>query len=277
MKAFISVDLEGMPYIVSPEHLAPGRKLYTEARRVATRVTKVVAEALTREGFDEVVVADSHGHMVALLAEELPQSVELVRGFPRPLSMVAGIEGAEAAVFLGYHARAGVARSTFDHTYSGVYEKVVVNGVEASEYLLNAYVAGSAGVPVVLVAGEEKLMEDVEKFTPWAERVVLKRSLSRYSSASPSMVAIERKLREAVRKACEKLRRGEAKPLEPPSPIELELWFATTGYADVAELIPGATRLSGRCVAFKVGNIVEAYRILELAALAAAGLAKFLS
>ncbi|RLF84389.1 peptide transporter, partial [Thermococci archaeon] len=39
MKAFISVDLEGMPFIVSPQHLVEKGALYNEARKIATEIT----------------------------------------------------------------------------------------------------------------------------------------------------------------------------------------------------------------------------------------------
>lgn len=84
MRAFVSVDLEGMPHVASPAHLSLGKPLYAEARKIATRVTRVVVEELHQEGFDEIVVADSHGPMVNLLVEELPGYVEVVRGFRGP-------------------------------------------------------------------------------------------------------------------------------------------------------------------------------------------------
>ena len=61
LKAFISVDLEGMPYIVNVNQLNAGKPLYSEARRVATRVTHVIVEELYRLGFENIVIADSHG------------------------------------------------------------------------------------------------------------------------------------------------------------------------------------------------------------------------
>jgi D-aminopeptidase len=61
MKAFISVDMEGMPYVVIPGHLNLKGALYEEARKIATKITLITAEELHKNGFDEVVVADSHG------------------------------------------------------------------------------------------------------------------------------------------------------------------------------------------------------------------------
>jgi len=53
------------------------------------------------------------------------------------------------------------AKSTFDHTYdSETINKVEVNGIEAGEFLLNAYAAGELHVPIIMVAGEAQLPKD---------------------------------------------------------------------------------------------------------------------
>ena len=38
MKAFVSVDLEGMPYIVNVEQLSINRKLFNEARKIMNKI-----------------------------------------------------------------------------------------------------------------------------------------------------------------------------------------------------------------------------------------------
>ncbi len=55
MKAFISVDLEGLPYIVIPGHLNLKGTLYQEAREIATKITLIVTKELKEQGFDQVV------------------------------------------------------------------------------------------------------------------------------------------------------------------------------------------------------------------------------
>jgi len=271
VRAFISVDLEGMPYIVSREHLSLKGSLYNEARKVMTEITVSVAESLYKEGFDEIVVADSHGPMVNILVENLPEYVEIVRGFPRPVSMVSGIEECDVALFLGYHAKIGTIRSTFDHTYSGsAFELVEVNGEPASEYLLNAYVAGHYEIPVILVAGEEKLLEDVKKYTPWAEAIALKKSYSRYSAISPSLKRIKRELHEAVIRAVRKYKEGhEMLPLKAKYPVKIKIRFTNSGMADIADLLPFVNRIDAKTIEYTSDNIIEAYKVLELLALAA--------
>lgn len=277
MKAFVSVDLEGMPFIVIPGHLGLKGALYKEARRITTKVTLIVADELNKNGFDKVVIADSHGPMVSVLVDDLPEYVEIIRCFPRPVSMVSGVEGCDVALFLGYHAKFGTQKSSFDHTYSGgSINKVEVNGVVASEFLLNAYVAGELKVPVVLVAGEAQLLQDdVKKYAPWAENVILKHSLSRVSARSPSMVRIEKELRKAVRKTADKSK-GDAKLLLAKKPVEMRITFMVTHFADVAEMLPIVRRIDGLNVEYTARNMIEAYSTFEHLVLAASGMSAHL-
>jgi len=278
MKAFISVDLEGMPYIVMGGHLSLKGALYSEARKIATKVTLVVAEELNRSGFEEIIIADSHGPMVNLLIDDLPEYVEIVRGYPRPTSMVAGIEGCTAALFLGYHAKFGTAKSTFDHTYSGrIISKVKINHLEVSEFLLNAYATGEFNMPVILVAGEAQLLEDdVKTYAPWAERVALKYSLSRVSARSHSMIRIEKELRTAVKKAITNFKQKKVEPLTVKKPVKIEVTLSATHFADAIELVPSVKRVDGLNVQYTAKNIIEAYKTFELLTLAANGMAAIL-
>jgi D-amino peptidase len=273
MKAFISVDLEGMPFVVIPGHLNLKGSLYKEARKVATKVTLAVADELNRNGFNEVIVADSHGPMVNLLVDELPEYVEIVRGYPRPVCMVSGIEECDVACFLGYHAKAGTQKSALAHTYSGgTIQKVQVNGVEASEFLLNAYVAGDLKVPIILVAGEAKLLEDdVKQYASWAVTVPLKHSVSNNAATSPSLVRVEKKLREATAKATLNFKQNRTAPLAVKKPVKMNITFKSNHHADTAELLPIVNRIDGLNIEYMANDMIDAYKIFELLVIAAIG------
>jgi D-amino peptidase len=206
MKAFISVDMEGLPHIVSGEHMAPGRKLYDEARSIMTECVLAMADQLHQSGADRVVVADGHGSKVNLQADKMPNYVSVVRGNPRSISMVAGGRGSDMALFLGYHSKPGTPNAIFDHVINGsVLKTVKLNGEETSEFYMNAATLGEQGVPVVLVSGDNTLLDgDVSKFAPWAVRVPLKESLGHYSSISPSMPECLDGIRQGVREAIER-------------------------------------------------------------------------
>lgn len=271
--------MEGMPFIVSPGHLNLRGPLYDEARRIATKVTVTVADELHKNGFDEVVVADSHGPMVNIMVDDLPEYVDIVRGYPRPLSMISGAEGCDAALLLGYHAKFGTAKSTFDHTYSGgTINRLEINGVAASEFLLSAYATGERGVPVILVAGEAQLLnDDVATYAPWAERVPLKHSFARVAARTHSMIRIEKDLRQAVRKASSNLKRHKMQILKTQKPVKTKVTFLVSHFADVAELSPNVKRIDGLSVEFATKNVLEAYKMFELLVLASNGVSSLLA
>jgi len=271
-KAFVSVDMEGLPHIVSMEHMFPGRYLYNEARSIMTDCVLAMVEELHGLGVKRVVVADSHGPMVNLIPDKMPSYVSIVRGSSRSLSMVSGGNDADMALFLGYHAKPGSANSTFDHTMSGnVFRSVKCNGVDSSEFYINAAVLGEQRVPIVLVAGDKTLLdEDVRKFAPWSVRVPLKESLGRYASISPSMSECLELIRKGVRESVSKFE--EMKPLSVKSPVDLEISFTSTAYAHIASHLPGSRRADrGWGVAYTAKSMTEAYLVTELLLSAAGG------
>lgn len=262
MRGFVSVDLEGLPFIVNKEQLGPEGRLFEEARGIATELTLCLCEALKRNGVDSVLVADSHGSMVNIIPREMPGYVELLRGYPRTASMISGAEGCDFAVFLGYHAKGGTARATLDHAFSGsMVDWIRVNGVEASECFLNGVALGHYNVPVILVAGDEALMEEVAQ---GIERVPLKRAVSRYAAVSSSMSVVKRELTDACTRALERFRAGNIKPMRTGEPVKIAIRFAHTESADCAELLPGAKRTDGKTIEFESRNIMEGYRTMEL-------------
>jgi len=273
MKAFISVDLEGMPYVVILGQLNIKGSLYEEARKIATDITLIVAEELHKNGFEKIIIADSHGPMVNLLIDDLPEYVEIVRGSLRPTSMVAGSEGCDVALFLGYHSKFGTVNSTFDHTYSGgSVHKLEINGVEVSEYLLNSYTVGDLGIPVIFMAGDKQLIEDdVKTLTPWVESVALNESISRLSAKSPSMKVIEKDLRSTVNKAVINVTENKVKPLVTSKPIKVKLTSRDTQQTDAIAYLPFITRFDALTVEFTSSDMVEAYKTFQAIMFVSAG------
>ncbi|MEM0047118.1 MAG: M55 family metallopeptidase [Fervidicoccaceae archaeon] len=271
-RAFISVDLEGLPHIVHRAQLSHDRPLWSEGRKIATAFVSEASKTLLENGFDEVVVADSHGEMLNVDPFELPNGTILVRGYPRLKSMISGAEGSSVAFFIGYHAGFGTKNATFDHTYSGsAIHKVEINKVLCSEFLINALALSEMGIPVGLVAGDSALEPEVRKFTPWSIFVPLKRSIGRYASLSPSMVTLIEEIRKASKEAAEAAKRGELRIIALEKPVTLDVTFQNTSYADVAEYLPWAKRIDGLTVEFVVENALSALSLIELLAIASAG------
>lgn len=135
-------------------------------------------------GADEVLINEAHWSMRNLLLERLDERVQMLTGRHKPLSMVEGIQhgDVDAIAFVGYHTGAGT-EGVLAHTYlANSITGVWLNGVRASEGLLNAHVAAEYGVPVVLVTGDDLTCVDAEGYAPAARKVAVKDYVSRYAA-----------------------------------------------------------------------------------------------
>src|SRR5256884_9005314 len=218
-------------------------------------------EGALAAGATKVVVNDSHWFMRNLLAEELHQAAELVAGDPKPRSMVQGIdEGFDAALFVGYHARAGTRNAILDHTYADRIYEVRLNGKPVGELGINAAFAGVSGVPVALVSGDAALAAEANDLLgDGVSTVIVKEAVSRHAARSVAPALACRMIQDEVTRT---LKRKHV-PFVLPAPIALEVDFAQTIHADMAELCPGATRTAGRTVAFSHADYREVFRVLR--------------
>jgi D-amino peptidase len=127
---------------------------------------------------------------------------------------------------------------------------------------LNAALAGMHGVPVALVSGDSALAAEAKDLLgDGIATVVVKQAVGRHAAQSVAPAVACRMIREEVQRA---LQRKHA-PFTFPAPVTLEVDFALTVHADMAELCPGATRIAGRTVAFThrdYGEVFRAWRAL---------------
>lgn len=262
MRVYVSSDIEGVAGVVSTEHQSPSSGIeYQRARKLMTAEVNAAVRAAFDAGAGEVWVNDAHGPNTNLLVEDLDERVELITGKPKPLNMVQGVdEGFEAALFLGYHARTGVAAAVLDHAYLGnVGFDVRLNGVAYGEFGLNAMMAGEVGVPVVMTSGDDKLAEEARALLPRIEVATVKHALGRTAARTITPAAAHSEIAGAVRRALAGDRRANL--LAPPAPpYELDVTFLRTSMADAAAVMPGAERRAGRTVRWVGDDYREVFR-----------------
>ena len=277
LKAYVSVDIEGLPGVVSGTMLSPWSSQFSRAAKVMTRLVNAVVDELYKCGFDSVCVADSHGLMTNIDYLELDGRVAVIQGYPRPFSMITTIDNSYSAVFyVGYHAAAGTIHGTFDHTYSGrTFAEIRVNGVRASEFLINSLYAGELGVPVALLAGDEHLRREVEDYAPWAIFVPLKTGISRYAAVYYGLARVEEQLRKGAAVACEKVKKGEVRRVEFSRPYVVELVLRDTLVADVLENWDIMERTGAYTLRFKAETAKQMLNVIELVAMVGYGIESF--
>src|SRR2546430_8533701 len=158
MRVYVSVDMEGIAGVVHESQTDPTPPAfaaeYARFRRLMTAEANAAIEGALAAGATKVLVNDSHWFMRNLLAEELHPAADLASGDPKPRSMVQGIDGGfDAALFIGYHARAGTPNAILDHTYADRIHDVRLNGTAGGGVGLNAAPAGGVGGARRVVGG----------------------------------------------------------------------------------------------------------------------------
>lgn len=272
MKAWLSVDMEGISGIADRTQLIPGERLYGEGRARLVGDLQAAVSALQEAGADEIVVNDSHDGMLNLAAEDVAAGVSLISGGPKAWSMNAGGDAADFACFIGYHARAGAFPAVMDHTYSGEILAVRLNGREVGETGLNAALLGGWGVPVIVVTGDQAVAHEARDLLGDAvTTVVVKTALSRRAARLLDPATAQARIRAGVLEAVERYRRGAVAPFVLPSPILLEIDLATTDMTDRAAFCPGVQRIAGRTVRFRAGSMEAAFRAFYTVMVLASG------
>lgn len=263
MRIYISADMEGVSGVVHSDQTAPGAREYPRACALMLGEVNAAIDGAFAGGATAVLVNDSHWDMRNLALGDLDPRAELISGSPKPLSMMEGIaDGFDGAFFVGYHARAGTALASIDHTYTGQIFRVTVDGREVGELGLNALLAGSYGVPVLLATGDQQLVAEARALLgEGVETVQVKEAISRGAARCLPVAEARRRIQAAARAAVERLAAGRAPaPLRPASPSSIEVEFMRSDQALMAALVPGSEQVGPRSVRFAHADYHEVFR-----------------
>ena len=263
-KIFISVDMEGITGVVQPAQLGPEGFEYQRAREWMTAEVNAAIAGIRDAGPAEIVVCDSHGNGQSVLIDKLPDDVRIVRGFPRPMEMMQGIdESFAAAVFIGYHASEWTANAVRGHTISSArLLGVKLNGVEVSEGMYNAALAGQFGVPVAFVSGDRLAVTQLQQVAPAAEGAIVKEPYGYHSALTVTPARGQAMIREGLKRAMAKL--GSLQPYRLTGPIALEVGFKLTLDAERAAFVPGLTRADAHNVKGTFRDMTDITKLLQV-------------
>ncbi len=263
LKVYISVDMEGISGTTSEADVGvepdPDYDLF---RRIMTDEVNAVIEGALKAGATDIVVEEHHGArgFRNILLDRLRPEARLIRGWPRPRGGVTGLDSRfAAAMFIGYHAREGTPRAVLSHTFlAGEVADVRINGRSVGEGEFNAIVAGAWGVPVVLVSGDDVVVEQMRAFLGDVEGVVVKRALSRTAAVIiPPEVTIAR-LRAAAERALHRLRAFT--PVRMKTPYRVEFAFKPKADERIAQIVrkhPEISQPAPRTLARTCQNVNE--------------------
>ena len=260
MQIYISADIEGTCGIADWSETE--RKTMDDYRPFQQQMTREVAAACAgavAAGAEDILLKDAHDTARNLDPTALPRETRILRGWTGdPLSMMSGLDSAPfgAVLFTGYHAWAACPGNPLSHTMNLGNEYVAINGVRASEFLLNSYTAGYYGVPVAFLSGDADLCAFARELIPEIVTVPVNRGVGgRVVSLHPA-VAVER-IRAGAEEAVKKADRCR---VHMPDHFESVIRFREHKLAYSKSFYPGARLEDGKNVCFDSDDWYEMLR-----------------
>jgi D-amino peptidase len=247
--------MEGATGVTWPADVLPGTPQWERFRPTFTSDVNAAVLGFFDGGADEVLINEAHMSMRNLLLEQLDERADMLTGRHKELSMMEGIDyGVDAVAFIGYHAGAGqpgvLAHTYLTNTITGVW----LDGEPASEGWLNAALAAEFGVPVILVTGDDKCCEDAGRYAPDAQRVAVKRCVSRYAAVCHPPRRTAADIRSAAKAAIAVA--GTVTPVSGPHRMEVE--FDTTHPALAASAVPTVELIGERRIGYEAPTMRDA-------------------
>jgi len=257
-KIFITADIEGVGHVIGRESMAPGSYEFDRARHLMTAEVNAAIEGCLEAGAGEITVTDSHGNCLNLIPEELNEAAFLIRGTPKPLDMMDGIDETFAGVIMiGYHAKAGTPMANIAATQALSIFDMKINGQSISETYLNAAIAGDFGVPTIMITGDQNVVKEAREILGNVETVATKESRGFISAGSPHPNVIHRQIKEKARTAVERMKNREFKPLHVAGPIKMTIVYKNAYDAEHTSYLPGYRRIDGNTILIELKDMKE--------------------
>ena len=284
-RVFIVPDMEGMASVVANRDIIAGNETQASRDRpgstspdywayyrdLITREVNAVIAGARRGGARSFVVNEGHGGN--LFANILPWSLDtaalLVRGWPKPMVMTTGLDSsAGAAIFIGFHAGPRTP-GIIAHAYA--FDSIMVNGRWLNETGVNALVAGEYGVPVVMVSGDNMVVQQArDQLGESVITVTTKIAVGSSAGVTWSPAVVRQMLADSAALGIRRAMRGEIRPFRLDKPYQVDLALRPSYAANVVAAVdaiqgfPGLTRTGDRHYHLVTSDARELARLFDV-------------
>src|SRR5688572_11366188 len=238
-RVYFIADMEGMGSVVHQREVIAGNEgeryrdrtsqdYWNHYRALLTDEVNAAIAGARSAGARSFVVNEGHGGnlFANILPWQLDQDAILIRGYPKPMVMSTGIDSTFGAfAFTAAHANAG-SGGVMSHTYA--FDKFSVNGTVLNEPGINAWVAGEFGVPLVLVSGDDVVVEETKKMFPDIVGVVVKTAVGGTAAITWSPKKVQQMMRDSTALAVRRAQEKRFKPFTLAKPYRVEFTLRRT-------------------------------------------------
>jgi D-amino peptidase len=257
-KVFMITDMEGVSGVFSTELQCEPLESprFQESHKLLTGEVNAAVDGLLEGGATGVVVWDGHDSSRSLSALDINPKALLLTGMP--VSPTLELDSSYSAmVFIGQHAMAGAMNGILNHSFSSLgVENMWINNKPVGEIGVRVMLAGTLGVPAIMLSGDAAACEELHALVPQAECAAVKSGASRtagFMLPHPTAAAL---IRQKARRAMERLDEIPAYHIE--GPVEAKVQFTTRGvqYFQARE---GVEQIDERTWAFRGKDLKDAW------------------
>jgi D-amino peptidase len=221
----IRSDMEGVTGVVDMNQVIPGASEYSIGQAMYMHDLLAVTDGLLQNADDEVWIYDIHFYGRNTILGRLDPRIKVICGKPHYTPQNNGFldKSFAGVILLGLHANAQQPDALLAHNYEHDIRLMSVNGLIVGEIGLEAFIAGEAGVPLVMVTGDSEGAREARELIPNVSTVVVKESLG-YSSAVCYPPTLTGKwLKEGAARCADHVR--DLSPFVMSAPVMLKLSF----------------------------------------------------
>ena len=199
----IHCDLEGVSGVVNYDQVNPSKPLYEHGRQIFMAELNCLVESLGSAGADAIYTYDHHYFGINIDVSKIPSYVKLICGKPLYRNNWLGDESLffTGAILLGLHSKAGTPHGLLAHSYEHDIKDIRINDLSVGEICMEAAIAGDFDVPVLLITGDSKGIEEAKQIIKNIESVIVKESIG---AGSALCYPLENSLKK-IKKAAEKI------------------------------------------------------------------------
>lgn len=262
MKLYISADIEGVAGVSHWDATRLNDPEFQEARELMTNEVLAACEAAIDSGFKEIVIKDAHGSARNIISSHLPENTTLIRGWSgHPYTMMQEIDNTfDAALFIGFHSSAGSTNNPLAHTISLNIEYIKINGIYASEFLINLYTASLEDVPVLFLSGDKHICQEAKDISSMIETVSVSEGIGASSICFSPKQSVK-KIKDGVTKALtEDFNKCK---FTLPKHFKIEIKYNNPSSAYRASFYPGIKEHTGQIINYESDTYLDVLKMFK--------------
>jgi D-amino peptidase len=263
VRVYVLADLEGATAVTGGwAETSPNGREFAHAKAMLTADVNACARGAFDGGATDVYVFDGHGMTLSIDPIGVDPRIRLLQGraYGAAGFMPGFDRGFDAMVIVGMHAMEGTSDGIMNSSFWSP-ARFWINDIEVGETGMFAAIAGQAGVPVVLVTGDEAVSREARALIPGVHTVAVKKGLTRYSGEIlPPQKAwdlIEAGARAAVGDV------ATIRPFDPGKAPEVRMRMdGNTQLIDALARLPGIERIDGLTIRSCLESIEDSLNLL---------------